>query len=230
MSWPLFINWHTPEYAAEAARLRASLERFRLPHFIECTPSLGSWQRNTCFKPEFIRRLFRGRGGWVCWVDADAEFVASPVLLNFTGRPPDLAYCERPLVNNGRPEAQLGMMFFGFGWPVEFFVSDWVTRSAEVYAHTDQTHFNNMVAEGRAGVLSRLLLPACYCVLPEDNPEGAVILQHQASRRLVSLVGSEPPPSLPGSSTEVMGGLDCPGMDGELGDLNEEDCLDEGVS
>lgn len=201
MSWPLFVNWHTPEYAGEAARLRASLERFRLPHTLVCEASLGSWGRNCNHKPSFIREALasgNADGGPVCWLDADTELLAPPYALlpEQLGRA-DLAYCQRPLVHGGGLEGQASLIYFRNCLAVKSFLDAWIARCREVYLTTDQHHFNAMIACGAFGNLSRMILPASYCVMPEDSRAGAVVLQHQASRRLVGAVGCEPPPEPP---------------------------------
>jgi len=205
VSWPLFVNWHTPEYAGEAARLCASLERFRLPHVMVCEPSLGSWGRNCNHKPAFIRgeltRFHDGTGcRSVCWLDADAELLAAPcALLPANLGAADLAYVQRPLVSGGGLEGQAALIFFRNCTPVMSFLDAWVERCREVYLTADQHHFNALVGSGAFADLSRMILPAEYCVMPEDAAAGAaaagtVVRQHQASRRLLPLVGAEPPP------------------------------------
>lgn len=65
-------------YAAEAERLRASLQRLGLPHRIDELPSRGSWDQNILITPEYIRDMLDSTVGPVLYVDADAEFHGVP--------------------------------------------------------------------------------------------------------------------------------------------------------
>lgn len=77
---PLFVSYYTPDtpYEALAADLRASLDRFGLPHRIEPIASRGSWVANTGIKARFVERVWAESDGPICWIDADAAVLRSP--------------------------------------------------------------------------------------------------------------------------------------------------------
>jgi len=52
---PLVVAYHTGgEYAEEAERLAASLDRLAIPHEIEQMPVAGGWRANAHIRPEFL--------------------------------------------------------------------------------------------------------------------------------------------------------------------------------
>jgi hypothetical protein len=59
-------------YEAEAAVLRASLDRVGMRHHIEGFPDRGGWFANTAYKADFIRRLRDAVSGPMLYVDVDA--------------------------------------------------------------------------------------------------------------------------------------------------------------
>ena len=77
---PLFVSCYTEEtpYETLAADLRASLNRFCLPHYIEPVPSRGSWVANAGLKAETILRVWQESESPICWIDADAEILCLP--------------------------------------------------------------------------------------------------------------------------------------------------------
>lgn len=80
------ISFFTTSYSSAASRLKASCEKFGIPNqiiasaFNDVTP--GDWRRNTFAKPEFIRSQMERIPGPVLWLDADAEIMRPPLLLN----------------------------------------------------------------------------------------------------------------------------------------------------
>ena len=75
-------------YKAEAAKLKESLKKFGIDHYIWETPNLGSWQNNTQYKARFIKGQMhflpneRKDERPVVYVDADAMFLAYPSLFD----------------------------------------------------------------------------------------------------------------------------------------------------
>jgi len=80
---PIFIGYYTEgtSYEAEAKLLRLSLEAHGLEYHIAATPNLGSWQKNTQYKSQFIAAELERLKRPVVWVDADAIVIQRPELL-----------------------------------------------------------------------------------------------------------------------------------------------------
>jgi len=84
-----FISYYTPNYKDQADRLRNSLNELRLPYCIEEIPNLGSWDKNTHHKPEFILKHLISSDA-VVWTDADSVIRENPIL--FDGLDCDIAF------------------------------------------------------------------------------------------------------------------------------------------
>lgn len=66
------VSFHTPEYTAEVALLRASLRRVGMGFIHVCYPDRGSWDANTAIKPEFLKFMRDGLRGPLLYIDVDA--------------------------------------------------------------------------------------------------------------------------------------------------------------
>ena len=81
---PVIVSHYTIDtpYQKEVEKLRASLERFQLEHWIQGIESLGSWRYNSNYCAQQIKdALGRFPGRNILRVDADAVFHMRPSLL-----------------------------------------------------------------------------------------------------------------------------------------------------
>lgn len=117
---PLFVSYFTADtpYEALANRLRASLDKFGLPHRIEAIPSRGSWVANTGLKSAFIEKVWTETEGPICWVDADAELLRRPDFV--FGNPFDFAIVRR----KGWYDIS-SFVYLGSGQVVGEMISEW---------------------------------------------------------------------------------------------------------
>ena len=77
-----YYTINTP-YEQEAAKLRNSLEKLKVPYDIVGVPNLGDWQSNTRFKAKFMQDMLRKhKGKSVVWVDSDAVIHSYPKLFD----------------------------------------------------------------------------------------------------------------------------------------------------
>ena len=76
-----FISYYTPNYEQQANRLRESLDGLALPYTIEAIDNLGSWDKNTHYKPEFILKHLISSDA-VVWTDADSVVRENPILFD----------------------------------------------------------------------------------------------------------------------------------------------------
>jgi hypothetical protein len=174
--FPTVISFATEQYAGHLERLVRSLEGFGLPHHVVQQKSRGSWVSNCNLKPAFIAKELVTREAPVLWLDADAEVVQYPAL--FEGPDFDFAVCNRPTLGFGS-----GTLYFG---PRALYLAAlWQELAIRSPEQWDQRLLQQAWQD-----LESLGLPPRTYWLPEtylqkiDHPEGAVILQHQASREL----------------------------------------------
>lgn len=78
--FPLVVSYYTKEtvYQLEVQNLIASCENWGIEHHIEPITSLGSWERNCCYKPFFLMEKLQQFKRPLFWVDADGVFVRKP--------------------------------------------------------------------------------------------------------------------------------------------------------
>ena len=80
----LVIAYYTENtsYQDLAEKLKNSLQRFDLPHYIEPIKDQGSWEKNTHYKAYFIKKCLNDRNLDLLYVDVDAVFKAYPSLID----------------------------------------------------------------------------------------------------------------------------------------------------
>ena len=175
-SFPVVISFATPSYHLFRDQLVRSLVRFGLEHQVVLKDDQGSWERNCNQKPAFIFEELVRRNAPVLWLDADAEVVEYPVL--FSDPDFDFAVCKRPELGFGS-----GTVYFG---PRAIHLAAlWQELALRSPQEWDQRLLESAsrVLEAANCAPSTFFLPESY-LQKIDHPEGAVILQHQASRTM----------------------------------------------
>lgn len=74
-----FISYYTPNYENEAFALIESLKRHQLRFFVNGIPNLGTWDKNTHYKPIFVLEQIKNEDA-VIWTDADSRVITYPSL------------------------------------------------------------------------------------------------------------------------------------------------------
>jgi hypothetical protein len=195
-SWPIedkpvFVSYYTENtgYEEEAKRLRASCYRLGLKHDIKPVPNLGSWEKNTSYKPTFIKQMLKKHEGQkVVYVDADAEFVDFPDFFkNIDAEKHEIAAHYREWPNRlENKELLSGTIWFSNSDKCKKVVDIWEKHCEMKPDMWDQRALqhviNNIQSCDSLGVFD---LPASYCAIFDQNMSSKpVILHHQASRRL----------------------------------------------
>jgi hypothetical protein len=89
------IGYYTrgTRYESLSWRLINSCDAFGLPHYIEGVEDLGSWEKNTHYKAQFVREcLSQFPGEPLLYVDVDAVFQKMPVAISLIPEEVDIAY------------------------------------------------------------------------------------------------------------------------------------------
>ncbi|RTL35474.1 MAG: hypothetical protein EKK49_07275 [Rhodocyclaceae bacterium] len=180
----LVCAFYTDTYAAEAAQLRASLERTGTPYFLKRCPSRGYWEANTRIKPEFLRDcLQRFAGRDVVYLDADSV-VRSPLRL-FFDFDADLGVFVAPGDGGFSHRYLTGTLYLRNAPPTRAFVDDWIAAQDGMLLGVDQDSFTAAIErhpELRIGPL-----PESYVKIFDRGTETPVVEHFQASRRHVKL-------------------------------------------
>jgi len=70
-------------YEEKSRSLIESLEKFGLSYYIEGVTDLGSWHKNTAYKPTFLKRMHENfKPNPIVYVDCDARFLEYPDLFD----------------------------------------------------------------------------------------------------------------------------------------------------
>ena len=70
-------------YERKAKTLITTLNLNKVLYYIEKVPNLGSWWKNTAYKPTFLKRMLKEFWGLdIIYVDVDARFLRYPTLFD----------------------------------------------------------------------------------------------------------------------------------------------------
>ena len=81
----IIVGYYTRNtlYEASAKILIKSLERHNVPYYVEGIDNLGTWFKNTGYKPTFLLRMMeKFPNESIVYVDVDAEFLQYPKLFD----------------------------------------------------------------------------------------------------------------------------------------------------
>ncbi len=125
---PLIVSFYTNdwEYPIHAARLKRECTALGLDYHIECLPTTGSYLKNTCMKPSFIRKCL-DFGRPILWVDVDGSILKVPEF--FDGLDADFA--ARRMVATRQRTWHVGTMFFNPTSETVRFLDAWIEKTGE---------------------------------------------------------------------------------------------------
>lgn len=125
--WPqiLVIAYYTENtsYQNLSQNLKSSIQSFGLPHLIKPIKDLGSWEKNTHYKAQFIRECLDSQTQDLLYVDVDAVFKAYPQI--FETLDCDIAYRTENFRWRG-DEALSGTVYFRNNDLVKRMVDRWI--------------------------------------------------------------------------------------------------------
>ncbi len=165
-------------YEAEVRNLVASLEQFKLPYDIVGIKNQGSWQRNTHYKPYFIRQmLFKHFPKDIVYVDADAIFKSHPhVFDSFTW---DIGFVYHP----SSKEVLSGTLYLSNNPEGYRVIETWQRLCYRNQDSVEQALFHLALIENKF-LLKAMNLPLSYCKIFDDPTIADPVIEHyQASRR-----------------------------------------------
>ncbi|MHA2023945.1 MAG: putative nucleotide-diphospho-sugar transferase [Candidatus Thorarchaeota archaeon] len=174
-------------YEEKARIFRASLERFGVPHYIKAVDDLGTWQKNTSYKPTFIKEMMSANPATaVIYIDVDAEFFRYPQLFeNLVATQVDVAVyvfdrsCYKKSAHGF--EVLSGTVFLGCTERARKIVDDWERECNGNSRIWDQKVLEKVLG-GVGGQFHRL--PGEYCKIFDrmNDIVDPVIVHYQASR------------------------------------------------
>jgi len=190
-----YATKNTPYMQVIEQRLKPTLKKFKLKYDIEYPEDFGSWQENTHYKAEFIKKMLLRHKEAVCFIDSDATIEKYPKLLyKLQDYDMSLHYLDFDLQwrkkSGTKREALSGTLYLNYNEKMLKFLDDWIAEN-EIDAQWEQRNMQK-VLERWKDKLRIYPLPYEYIVIVYGGDripshmvkkEDVVILHHQASRR-----------------------------------------------
>ena len=194
---PLIVSYYTAGtgYEEEVQNLIASCKKLDLQTDIVPIQSRGSWDKNCCYKPEFLLEKLDEHQRPVVWVDADAIFLKKPTL--FDSLECDVAlrtYEELPLDHPSK--VYTGTVYFSNNEKVRSLLKRWAEESQKMLQEEEKEVWDQVsIKQALFGSDVDLFpLPDTYATIYDKQitpNEDAVILHYQASRLFKKEVNNE---------------------------------------
>ncbi|HYE63520.1 MAG TPA: hypothetical protein VD997_16135 [Phycisphaerales bacterium] len=211
----LVVSYYTGDgnYAAYAAKLRASCEKFGIEHQIEQLPSGGDWVRNLGFKPRFVYDKLLKNKKSVVWMDADCEVMQYPALLD------DDQYDL--MIYNWYAEANPGARFHDatrlgpasgvfrvkYGAPMLQFLHAWMQQCQKLPRMRDDLLLGHVYSNWKGPKLRTFWLPKAYNRMDSHWPEVEPVINHVYTDGTIFAAGAGDAPlekGLPVQATDPM--------------------------
>jgi hypothetical protein len=163
-------------YEKEVQNLLASMQGLDLSYEVWGIESLGSWQKNTQIKANFIKMMLLKYKQPVAYIDADNIFHRYPELYNIIGADFAAHYFKGT-------ELASGVCFFNYTEATLRLVDEWIEENKNNSETWDQRTLQKIYEANIEIIFFPLPVSYAYFDLqePMDNP---VIEGFQASRRL----------------------------------------------
>lgn len=195
----IYISYYTkntPYANVVQTYLLPSLKKYNLSYRVEGIEDLGSWQKNTHFKAEFILKQLLKHKQPVVFLDADASIEQYPILFeqleNYDIALHFLDWYLHWHKQSGQTKREVlsGTFYLAYNKRVLKFLDEWIELNKTSQAW-EQKNLET-VLKSRKNKLQIYELPPHYCAiilhnnqLPEHylNGKEVVILHHQISRK-----------------------------------------------
>ncbi len=178
---PIITSYYTKgtAYETEVKQLRITLRRFNLESDIVGINDLGSWHKNTYYKPKFIKKMLnKHKGRPVVFVDADAKIRANPVMFNDFD-------CDFACHFKGDKELLSGTLYFGNTKGSRYLVNKWLEKDL-LFPKTHMPQKNlRAVFDAEEDNIKWEKLPVEYCAIYDSRSRynmSPVIEHYQLSR------------------------------------------------
>lgn len=169
-------------YEEMAQTLEASLQKFKVPFYIQRIKSRGNWHDNTSYKPTFLLEMLEKFDDDIIYVDCDAEFFEYPKLFDDLNCNVGVHYFDRSLHGSSCKgfEVLSGTIFLRNCDSVKDQVELWEVLCKRTVDTWDQKHLESVLAGDFYN------LPEEYCVIFDvmSHVKSPVIKHYQASREL----------------------------------------------
>ncbi len=198
---PLIVSYCTKDslYEEEIKDLILSCASLKLEYSIESIVSLGSWEKNCCYKPKYILEKLITHKKPLLWVDADAIIVKKPIIDNFLNY--DFGFRFKYDENKNKKSIRSGTIFINYTPESINFLKTWdiecqkqLNDQNKVHEVWDERCLYKLIREDKFKI-TFYELPISYCKIFDKfndkvDDEEIYILQFQASRLYKSFINN----------------------------------------
>jgi hypothetical protein len=185
----IVVSFYTraTSYKDDALRLAASLHHHGLEWKMEAIDSLGSWQANTYYKAEFLRKMLDEYPDKdLVWLDVDVTLHSYPGLFETIDADLGVHFIDwKKYGKSDHRELNTSVMFVKNNQRMRQLIDEWISENKQMIntGIWEQMNLQNVLADQRD--LKIVNLPATYCKIFDFMKEvkNPVIELMQASRR-----------------------------------------------
>ena len=192
--YPVVVSYYTKNTGYEdfSKTLAASCRKWKIPFDITPIPNLGSWERNCCYKAEFLLKKMDELNRPLLWIDADAKFLEKPKI--FEDIKEDIAlYIAQDLPDNHPSKMVTGTIFINASTKGKMILKEWKKESEKLLSQDsefwDQVALRNVLQRKQASVLT--LSEAYYHIYDKPEKDPPKIVHYQGSRTERKVINRE---------------------------------------
>lgn len=201
------VSFYTGDgrFAELAAKLRASCERFNIPHSIEQLPSDNDWIKNLMRKPAFMLRKLEELKKPIVWLDADCEVMQYPTMLDendydlqiFNWMP--VKKPEEHAADPQRLVAASGVVYLNYTTPAQRLLYQWIAACKSTKQKADDQILDVVYREKCKGQIKCRWLPPPYNRMDSYFPEVEPVINHIFKSGAFFFNEGDLPPVVPGT-------------------------------
>ena len=178
----VIVGYYTKGYTDTAMEMIDNLTKMNIKHDICSVDDLGNWDKNTKFKPIFIKSMLEKHNKPVVYLDVDARIYRFPEIFNTINEDIGIHWIKR---KSGRKEFLSGTVYFNNTLGARKLLDKWEEDCLVPNEQNDQNILGNIIATEDIGFYE---LPMEYCMVynhPSHRKcKDPLIVHYQASRRL----------------------------------------------
>ncbi len=195
---PTVISFYTENtpYEKEIEGLIASCKKFDLPYSVDSTPNFGSWEKNCCYKPNYIQKKLLDLQGPILWLDADAIVYQKPSFFECLNA--DVAlHSNQDLPSTHPSKVNSGTLFFNHTPAALKLIKQWNEETERLLTTDpepwDQISLRNVLFKSDATIhfLDRRYCQIFNKIKDEETLKKSFFIHFQASRTLKKLLNNE---------------------------------------
>jgi hypothetical protein len=188
---PIYVGYYTNDtlYTNEFKRLEKQLKKYKLEYDFTQIESLGSWQKNTQFKPVFLMGMFKKYKRPMVYLDVDSDIKQYPIIFdyldNYDFGVHYIDWEKYKKANKTGFQLDSAVLYFANNAKTAELLTKW-QATCEMYPKIFDQKCLEIYLKDAHPKYKIYYLPAFYCKIYDDMSEikNTVIQQLQISRKV----------------------------------------------